>query len=323
MTIVLNKVTSAASLPYLGEDYAPYVWLTLIMMCLDYYGSCIALLGLTLNLAYGYVLISKGNSIIRRIGELHIFDSLIGFLMYITAVLILVNEGKLISMLLSALGIKVAYITRHVTITQCPPARYWGPCVNSQLTITSEVNDPGSAAVVYGGLADSLVKSMTQLYTAEVILSTLPFVSPIGYYLNDVSRYFTWQAEWALMNAYLLYYLSVISKYASSLSALGASLIPIRQVRWIGGILFSLGVVTPIYVVTLANWLADLRLSTLINPSLLNDVKGILTLGTNLFSLGSSLEGFNVIVDISMALYSSILYGLSRVIGDVGLVINT
>jgi len=51
------------------------------MICPGYYGSCIALLGAVLNIAYGYVLISRGNALMRRVGEVHVFDTLMGFLM--------------------------------------------------------------------------------------------------------------------------------------------------------------------------------------------------------------------------------------------------
>ncbi|WP_156769879.1 hypothetical protein [Caldivirga maquilingensis] len=264
---------------------------------------------------------SWGNAMIRRIGETHIFDTLLGFSMYIIALLILINQQHLMEMILNGLNLRVEYITQHIKVTQCSLTSY-GNCVTVGEAIKKPIIDPGSASLAFSNMANALINSLTQLYVAEVTLTVLPFVSPVGYYLNDISRYFTWQAEWALVNTYMLYYLSTIAGYAMQLTALGASLIPIRQVRWIGGFLFSMGLVTPIYVVTMANWLVSQGLVISINPSLINDVKGIISLGTNLFSLGSRLEEFNVMVDVSMAIYSSILYGLSRLLGEVGLLIN-
>jgi len=292
-----------------------------LMICPGYYGSCIALLGAVLNIAYGYVLISRGNALMRRVGEVHVFDTLMGFLMYIVAVLMMSNEDRLIGIVLGGLNLKVGYVTHSVDELQCSVV-YPYHCVTVKLTTSEPIINPGAASLVFGNMANALIRSMTQLYVAEVTLTLLPFVSPVGYYLNDISRYFTWQAEWALMNTYMLYYLSIISSYASQLAALGASLIPIRQVRWVGGLLFSLGLVTPIYVVAMANWLASQNLTASINPSLINDIKGILSLGTNLFNLGGRLEEFNVVTDVSMAIYSSMLYGLSRVLGGLGLSVD-
>ncbi|MGC8571420.1 MAG: hypothetical protein ACP5L1_08930 [Caldivirga sp.] len=292
-----------------------------MMICLDYYGLCIALLGSSLNMIYGYLLMSWGNAIMRRIGESHIFDALLGFSMYVAALLILINQKYLLNIILNSLNLRVEFISQNVKTLQCSVTSY-GTCVMVNETIKKPIIDPGAASLAFGGMANALVNSLTQLYIAEVTLTVLPFISPVGYYLNDISRYFTWQAEWALVNTYMLYYLSMIANYAMQLTALGASLIPIRQVRWIGGFLFSIGLVTPIYVVTVANWLVSQGLAVSINPSLINDVKGIISLGTNLFSLGSRLEEFNVMIDVSIAIYSSILYGLSKLLGEVGLLID-
>ncbi|MGC9227373.1 MAG: hypothetical protein ACP5HY_08860 [Caldivirga sp.] len=292
-----------------------------MMICLDYYGLCIALLGSSLNMIYGYLLMSWGNAIMRRIGESHIFDALLGFSMYVAALLILINQKYLLNIILNSLNLRVEFISQNVKTLQCSVTSY-GTCVMVNETIKKPIIDPGAASLAFGGMANALVNSLTQLYIAEVTLTVLPFISPVGYYLNDISRYFTWQAEWALVNTYMLYYLSMIANYAMQLTALGASLIPIRQVRWIGGFLFSIGLVTPIYVITVANWLVSQGLAVSINPSLINDVKGIISLGTNLFSLGSRLEEFNVMIDVSIAIYSSILYGLSKLLGEVGLLID-
>ncbi|MGC9136624.1 hypothetical protein [Caldivirga sp.] len=292
-----------------------------MMICLDYYGLCIALLGSSLNMIYGYLLMSWGNAIMRRIGESHIFDALLGFSMYVAALLILINQKYLLNIILNSLNLRVEFISQNVKTLQCSVTSY-GTCVMVNETIKKPIIDPVAASLAFGGMANALVNSLTQLYIAEVTLTVLPFISPVGYYLNDISRYFTWQAEWALVNTYMLYYLSMIANYAMQLTALGASLIPIRQVRWIGGFLFSIGLVTPIYVVTVANWLVSQGLAVSINPSLINDVKGIISLGTNLFSLGSRLEEFNVMIDVSIAIYSSILYGLSKLLGEVGLLID-
>ncbi len=257
----------------------------------------------------------------RRIGESHIFDALLGFSMYVAALLILINQKYLLNIILNSLNLRVEFISQNVKTLQCSVTSY-GTCVMVNETIKKPIIDPVAASLAFGGMANALVNSLTQLYIAEVTLTVLPFISPVGYYLNDISRYFTWQAEWALVNTYMLYYLSMIANYAMQLTALGASLIPIRQVRWIGGFLFSIGLVTPIYVVTVANWLVSQGLAVSINPSLINDVKGIISLGTNLFSLGSRLEEFNVMIDVSIAIYSSMLYGLSKLLGEVGLLID-
>lgn len=274
-----------------------------------------------MNIIYGYVLMSWGNAMIRRIGETHIFDTLLGFFMYIIALFMLIKQQYLTGIILSGLNLKVESITQHIKVIHCSVTSY-GACVTVEEAIKRLITNPGSAALAFSSMANALVNSLTQLYVAEVTLTVLPFISPVGYYLNDISRYFTWQAEWALVNTYMLYYLSIIANYAMQLTALGASLIPIRQVRWIGGFLFSMGLVTPIYVVVMANWLISQGLVISINPSLINDVKGIISLGTNLFSLGSRLEEFNIMVDVSMAIYSSILYGLSKLLGEVGLLID-
>ncbi|WP_292000363.1 hypothetical protein [Caldivirga sp.] len=292
-----------------------------MMICLDYYGLCIALLGSSLNMIYGYLLMSWGNAIMRRIGESHIFDTLLGFSMYVAVLLMLINQKYLLNTILNSLNLRIEFISQNVKTLQCSVTSY-GTCVMVNETIKKPIIDPGAASLAFGSMANALVNSLTQLYIAEVTLTVLPFISPVGYYLNDISRYFTWQAEWALVNTYMLYYLSMIANYAMQLTALGASLIPIRQVRWIGGFLFSIGLVTPIYVVTVANWLVSQGLAVSINPSLINDVKGIISLGTNLFSLGSRLEEFNVVIDVSIAIYSSILYGLSKLLGEVGLLID-
>lgn len=291
------------------------------MICLDNYGLCIALLGSSLNIIYGYILMNWGNALIRRIGETHIFDALLGFSMYIIALLIMINQQYLMEIILNSLNLRVESVTQHIRVIQCSTTSY-GTCVTVEEAIKRLITDPESASLVFNNMANALISSLTQLYVAEVTLTILPFVSPVGYYLNDISRYFTWQAEWALVNTYMLYYLSTIANYAMQLTALGASLIPIRQVRWIGGILFSIGLITPIYVVVMANWLASQGLAISINPSLINDIKGIISLGTNLFTLGSRLEEFNIMVDASMAIYSSILYGLSKLLGEVGLLID-
>ena len=262
------------------------------MQCLMSLGLCIALTGLALNIAYGYMLRLKGTAPMRAAGEEHVVDSLMGFATYLALSSLANYGGYVTAILLNNLGIP--YI----------------------------VKDPSSASIVFKNLYSSISSSLTQLYVTEVTLTTLPFISPVGYYLSEVSRYFTWQAQWALTNAYLLYYLSLMSARFNELLALGLSLIPIRQVRWVGGILAALGLVTPMYIVLMGNWTYARGISVAIQPNLANDIKGIVALGTNLFTLGGLLEEFNVVTDVTLALYTSIVYGLSRFIGDIGLILE-
>lgn len=236
---------------------------------------------------------------------------------YLAAFALLTHQQYILKLIMNGLGISIQSVSVPMSYVQCSTI-YPYRCFNATITVTEPVLNVDAASIAFGRLANAIVQSMVQLYVTEVVLTSTPFISPIGYYLSDVSRYFIWQAEWALVNAYALYYMSKISEYASPLAAVGSSLLPIRQVRWVGGVLFAIGLVTPMYAASMANWVLAQGLANAIRPTLANDIKGILSLGTNLFSLGSRLEEFNVVSEFSMALYSVVVYGVSRVLGEVG-----
>ena len=167
----------------------------------------------------------------------------------------------------------------------------------------------------------SAIKGLLRaLYYGIIVLNVVPVTAPLGIYAFHATWYLQYMASWALVNATLLTYMSEVAANAMLLVGLGCGLMPIRQLRFVASILVSLGLVTPASLVIVAEASRDI-----IGPGIYDfgnvlsaipaTIREVVTGG---FELGQSLQTFNIVVDLSLAITAAVVYGVSRAIDEVG-----
>ena len=265
------------------------------MSVIDNIEWTVALLGASLNLAYGFLMYMSGPTAVSRAEGLeHVKDTMIAVVIF----LVFLSLYNVANVILHYIGILIG--------------------VNISPDVSIEVYVE-KASIFFENLFNSIKTLLLTLFSVCTVLNIVPYTSPVAVYLSQTTQYLQWMAHWALINSYMLHVLAVVSRYSRLMASIGLCLLIPRQTRHIGSLLTALALVLPCHVTIMYAYASTLHIEIVnTHVTVANAVKIAKDIALGGFTLGQELQTFNIMTDLSLALLGAVTYTITKIVDGTG-----